>query len=464
MHRIEYSVNTLWYVNIQLLIGGCTMELHSHLRDLVVGVNTKVPLISGERVTSINFDNAATTPPLHAVMKELESFAPWYSSIHRGTGHKSKLSSNVYEEGRDVIKNFVHADSARDVVIYTKSTTEAINLLSYILVQKDDKQVILSTDMEHLANDLPWRDQFAIDYVCIDQNGMLSIEDLEMKLIKYKGKVKLVTVTGASNVTGYKNPIYKIARLAHKHGAKILVDGAQLAPHCPIDMKPYDSPEHIDYLVFSGHKMYAPFGIGVLIGPKESFEGQKPFCKGGGAVTLVSHQFVEWDSPPNKEEAGTPNIMGVVALLAAIRTLESVGMNVIDEYEQKLIHYAIDRLASIPDVTLYCCAKKDEDRLGIISLDLPGIHHECLANILSYEAGISVRNGLFCAHPYIEKLLGLTNYKVEYYLNNPNTPCPGLVRISLGMYNNSNEIDILINILQRIAKSKNAYNKKYNSH
>lgn len=443
------------------MIGGHKMAIHSPFRNLVVGVDRELPLANGKYVTGINFDNAATTPPLHSVMDELGDFAPWYSSIHRGAGYKSILSSDVYEEGRDVIKKFVNADRTRDVVIYTKNTTEAINLLSYILEQKDDKQVILSTDMEHLANDLPWRDKFLIDYVSIDEFGKLSLEDLEMKLVHYGGRIKLVTVTGASNVTGYKNPIYKIAKLAHEHGAKILVDGAQLAPHCPIDMKDYDSLEHLDYLVFSAHKMYAPFGIGVLIGPKETFEGEEPYCKGGGAVKLVSHQFIAWDTPPHKEEAGTPNVMGVVALLAAIKTLSSIGMHVIDNYEQTLIHYAIAGLTSIPDIKLYCCAGNKEDRLGIIAFDLPGIHHELLANILSHEAGIAVRNGLFCAHPYIEKLLGITNQKLSDIQKNPNVPCPGLVRMSLGLYNNSNEVDLLIDLLHQISKNKNAYIQKY---
>lgn len=443
------------------MIGGHKMEIHSPFRNLVVGVDSKLPLANGNYVTGINFDNAATTPPLHCVMEELSDFAPWYSSIHRGAGYKSILSSDVYEEGRDVIKKFVNADHSRDVVIYTKNTTEAINLLSYILEQKDDKQVILSTDMEHLANDLPWRDKFSVDYVSIDEFGKLSLEDLEMKLVHYGGKIKLVTVTGASNVTGYKNPIYQIAKLAHNYGAKILVDGAQLAPHCPIDMKDYDSLEHLDYLVFSAHKMYAPFGIGVLIGPKETFEGEEPYCKGGGAVKLVSHQFIAWDTPPHKEEAGTPNVMGVVALLAAIKTLSSIGMHVIDNYEQTLIHYAIAGLTSIPDIRLYCCAGNKEDRLGIIAFDLSGIHHELLANILSHEAGIAVRNGLFCAHPYIEKLLGMTSQKLSYIQKNPNVPCPGLVRMSLGLYNNSNEVDILIDLLHQISKNKKAYIQKY---
>jgi selenocysteine lyase/cysteine desulfurase len=178
-------------------------------------------------------------------------------------------------------------------------------------------------------------------------------------------------------------------------------------------------------------------------------------------VKLVSHQFIAWDTPPHKEEAGTPNVMGVVALLAAIKTLSSIGMHVIDNYEQTLIHYAIAGLTSIPDIKLYCCAGNKEDRLGIIAFDLPGIHHELLANILSHEAGIAVRNGLFCAHPYIEKLLGITNQKLSDMQKNPNVPCPGLVRMSLGLYNNSNEVDILIDLLHQISKNKNAYIQKY---
>lgn len=438
------------------------MQNHADFRDLVVGVNNKIPLNNGQYVTGINFDNGATTPPFCSVMEELANFVPWYSSIHRGLGYKSLLSSDVYEEGREIIKNFVNADKTKDIVIYTKNTTEAINLLSYTLAQNsNNKKLILSTTMEHLANDLPWRDKFPIDYVRIDADGMLDIKDLEMKLNHYHGKVKLVTVTGASNVTGYKNPIHKIAHLAHHHGAKILVDGAQLAPHCPIDMKPYDSPEHIDYLVFSAHKMYAPFGVGVLIGPKETFLGQEPFCKGGGAVKLVSHEFVHWDTPPHKEEAGTPNVIGVVALLAAIRTLTAIGMHTIDNYEQELIRYTINGLADINGIKLYSSTHKQESRLGIISFDLPGIHHETVAKILSYESGISVRSGLFCAHPYVEKLLGLTTNKLEYYQQNPKIPFPGLVRISLGLYNNCQEVNIFLAALKEIVKNRKIYKERY---
>ncbi|MBP2627877.1 MAG: Cysteine desulfurase [Firmicutes bacterium] len=437
------------------------IELSAYLRRLVIGANTKIPLANGEYVNEINFDNAATTPPFFSVMKEITDFAPWYSSIHRGSGYKSKLSSNLYEHGREVIKKFVNADHTRDVVIYTKNTTESINILSYRLSQENKQHVVLSTDMEHLANDLPWRDKFQVEYVGIDEYGKLSLNDLENKLLKYKGKVKLVTVTGASNVTGYINPISKIAKLAHQYGAQILVDGAQLVPHDSIDMKAYDSPEHIDYLVFSAHKMYAPFGIGVLIGPKDIFEKGEPAYQGGGGVRLVSHQFIEWDSPPAKDETGTPNVIGVAALITGIETLNSIGMNVIHEYESNLINYAIEGLSEIPNIKLYCHCEKNEKRVSLISFTMQGIDYNVLAEILSLEAGIAVRSGLFCAHPYVEKLLNLSSEDLEYFHHNHDVPVPGLVRISLGLYNNYNEIDILLQFLDRIVRNKNYYKQKY---
>jgi len=437
------------------------IELSACLRKLVIGVNAKVTLASGEYVNEINFDNAATTPPFVSVMREINHFAPWYSSIHRGAGYKSKLSSDLYEQGRDIIKKFVHADHSRDIVIYTKNTTESINMLAYRLSQQDTQQIVLSTDMEHLANDLPWRDKFQVKYVRIDEYGKLSLLDLEKKLQKYAGKVKLVTVTGASNVTGYINPIHSIAKLTHQYGAQILVDGAQLVAHAPIDMKPYDSMEHIDYLVFSAHKMYAPFGVGVLIGDKRAFEKGHPIYQGGGDVRLVSHQFIEWDSPPAKDEAGTPNVIGVAALITAIEMLDSIGMNVVHEYENHLINYAIEGLKNIPDIKLYSHCAQQEERVSLISFAIQGMNHNVVAEILSREGGIAVRNGLFCAHPYVEKLLHLRIEDLEYLHNNHNIPIPGLVRISFGLYNNCNEIDILLELLYTIVRNKNYYKEKY---
>jgi len=426
-----------------------------------MGTDSQIPLQDGKKVTAINFDNAATTPPFFYVWEKITDFAPWYSSIHRGTGYKSILSSDLYEEGREAVKNFVNADSKRDVIIFTKNTTESINMLSYALFQENREQVILSTDMEHLANDLPWKSKFQTDYIGIDDYGRLSLKDLKKKLEKYQGKVQLVTVTGASNVTGYINPVYQIAKIARQYGAKILVDAAQLAPHAPLDMKPFDSEEHLDYLVFSAHKMYAPLGVAVLIGPKETFDQVKPVYQGGGCVRLVCRQFIKWENSPYRNEAGTPNVIGVVALTAAIKTLSSLEMIQLYEYEKDLINYALEGLKSIPNISLYCHVEKKEARVSLISFNMEGIYHRVLAEILSAESGIAVRSGLFCAHPYVEKLLNLGAQDLEYYHDHPATPFPGMVRISFGLYNNREEIEIFIDLLRKISKKKNYYNNKY---
>ena len=429
----------------------------SNYRHLVVGADTKIPLFNGQFVTAINFDNAASTPPFVSVMDEINKFSTMYSSIHRGTGYKSKVSSQLFEEARSIILNFVNADPLRDTVIFVKNTTEAINKLSYRLWEGNKKSVILSTWMEHHSNDLPWRKKFQVDYVQTDPYGKLSLEDLENKLIKHKGNVKLVTVTGASNVTGYVNPIHKIAELAHRYKAKILVDGAQLVPHNAVNMKPKNPLHHIDYLAFSAHKMYAPFGIGVLIAPRETFNKGISEFVGGGTADVVTHDWVVWDNPPHKEEAGSPNVMGVVALVAAIKTLTAVGMRTIDHYENELTNYANLKLRSIPGITLYSHTAPGEPRIGVIPFNIKGIAHEQFATILSNEAGIAVRTGCFCTQPYIQKLLSISPQQMEFYRRSGDVPRPGIVRLSFGLYNDFSEIDTLCRILVRISKHPRTY-------
>lgn len=430
-----------------------------YFRDLVVGVNTPVPIETGELVTGINFDNAATTPPFKSVLSEINNFAPWYSSIHRGTGYKSKLSSNLYESSRETIADFVNVSPQTHNIIFCKNTTEAVNKLAFHLC-KDDS-IILSSFMEHHSNDLPWRHS-NIKYIDTDETGRLSLEDLKRKLVQYSNKVKLVTITGASNVTGLKNPIYNIAKLAHRFGVKILVDGAQLVPHCPIDMSRPNN-EHIDFLVFSAHKMYAPFGIGVLISPKKIFCDGEPHQVGGGTVKVVTPDFILWDNPPQKEEAGTPNIMGVVALQAAIRQLKVIDMKNIERYEKFLTEYALHKLNKISDLTIYGNTKNFDEQVSIISFNIRGLPHRVVANALSDEAGIAVRNGCFCAQPYVQKLLNLSSKVIKSHVNNPDLPHPGMVRISFGLYNNCNEIDQFIYMINKLVSNKNFYINKYKS-
>lgn len=433
-------------------------------RYLVAGVDTQVPLANGGYGTYVNFDNAATTPPFNSVIKDIVSFAPWYSSIHRGNGYKSQFSSNIFESSRNTVLNFVHADSSNNTVIYVKNTTEGINKLSFRLCNGDKKCVVLSTNMEHHSNDLPWRDKYRLDYIELDKQGKLSLEDLEQKLINYNGAVKLVTVSGASNVTGYINPIYEVAKLAHKHNAKILVDGAQLVPHSPVDMKPESSLEHIDFLVFSAHKMYAPFGIGVLIGPKTAFMQGAPDYKGGGTVDLVTHEYVAWNEPPEKEEAGTPNVMGVVALVSAIKTLNSIGMKNIDTYERSLAYYALSNIKKIKDIELYASSEDINNRVSIIPFNIKDMPHNIVSEILSLEAGIAVRTGCFCAHPYVQKLLDVSEKDISNYLRTDKSERPGMIRLSFGLYNSFSEIDYFLRVLKYIINNKQYFLNKYSNH
>lgn len=433
--------------------------VHSY-RDYVVGADTLIPLMNGKMTKAINFDNAATTPPFVSVIKAIVDFSPWYSSIHRGTGYKSQFSSMLYEEARTVVCNFVRADQGSQIVIFVKNTTEAINKLSYRLCSKAEDSVVLSSCMEHHSNDLPWRDKYKVDYIDIDQQGRLSLLDLKAKLTCYKGRVKLVAVTGASNVTGYRNPIHQIAEMVHRHGARILVDGAQLIPHAPFDMKPADSPEHIDFLVFSAHKMYAPFGIGVLIGPKSVFEESCPDYQGGGTVDLVTHDYIRWAPPPQKEEAGTPNVMGVVALMESMRTLSRLGMHQIDRHETSLLYYGLEKLRRIRDIELLG-SHEHQNRVAIIPFNISGIPHGTTAAILSYEGGIAVRSGCFCAQPYVQRLLKIPPEEIKGRIDDSQAPHPGVVRISFGLYNTREEIDVLAALLQHIVLHKKAYLNKY---
>ncbi|WP_313758248.1 aminotransferase class V-fold PLP-dependent enzyme [Tissierella sp.] len=429
-------------------------------KNLIVGGNSLVRLENGNSVNYINFDNAATTPPFQSVLNEIVDFSNTYSSVHRGTGYKSIISSMIYDEGREIVLNFVGGNKEYHTVVFLKNTTECINKLSYRLQDTLKNKVVLSTYMEHHSNLLPWKYKFTTDYIEVDSIGRLCLEDLEFKLKLYKGKVGLVAVTGASNVTGYINPIYDIAKICHKYGAKILVDGAQLIPHSQFDMKPIDSPEHIDYIAFSAHKMYAPFGTGVLVAPKETFE--KGFSEqiGGGTIKFVSIKDTIWADPPEKEEAGTPNLMGVVALSTSIKILQDLNMRSIEEYERNLTKYALDLLKDIPELILYDDMNAEE-KVSIVSFNMEGLKHNELAAILAREGGIAVRNGCFCAQPYIQRLLKMSDEDMKKYMNDESLLRPGLVRISFGLYNDHNEIYLLAYLLKEISKDIEFYKNKY---
>lgn len=431
-----------------------------HFTHLVAGADTQVPLADGSMVKAINLDNAATTPPFTSVLQAIWDYLPLYGSVHRGGGYKSEVTSRLFEEARRLVLEFVNADPRRYTAIFVKNTTEAINKLSYRLHEPGRNDMVLTSLMEHHSNLLPWRARYRTDYIQLDRTGHLDLNDLEFKLRKYRGAVKLVVVTGASNVTGYINPIHTIAALAHRYGAQILVDGAQLVPHCPVSLEGKRPEQAIDFLAFSAHKLYAPFGTGVLIGPRETFTHGVPEYSGGGTVRLVTTDTVIWDEPPHKEESGTPNVIGVIALAAAIKTLKKIGIHRVMRLEQSLTEYTMNRLQRIPGLQLYTSPFHDDDRIGVIPFNLHGISHETAAKILAAEAGVAVRSGCFCAQPYVQKLLGISAAELARHVKNPSLPKPGMVRISFGLYNSLQEIDIFLKTIAAIAEKRA---RKYHS-
>ena len=338
----------------------------------------------------------------------VERFLPYYSSVHRGSGFKSRVSTAAYDEAHDIVARFVGADTRTNTVIFGKNTTEAINKLAFRYPLMPDS-VVLSTEMEHHSNDLPWR-RATVVRARVTPDGRLDEDDVDRLFAAYGERIALVTVSGASNVTGFVQPIHRLARKAHRVGASILVDAAQLAPHRRIDMKPDDDPEHIDFVALSAHKMYAPFGTGALVGRRDIFLRGAPEYQGGGTVEIVTPSEVHWAGLPDRDEAGSPNVIGAVAMAVAARTLMDAGMEDLERHEAALTQYALERLRSLPGVVIYgeSDPARGGDRVGVIPFNVGSTHHALVAAILGSEAGIGVRSGCFCAQSYVARLLRLT--------------------------------------------------------
>ena len=320
------------------------MEHKNLARDysaLFSGIDIEVPLLDGTHRRYINFDNAASTPPMKAVLESVNEFANYYSSVHRGMGYKSQLSTHAYEYARASVMKFVGADPKIHTCIFGKNTTEAINKLARRFPFSDQRSIVITSGMEHHSNDLPWRSVAEVIHVELTPEGKLDEGKFDEMLDRYSSQVALVAITGASNVTGYINPYYRLAEKTHRVGAKIALDCAQLAPHRKVDMLPIEDSAHIDFVSISAHKLYAPFGTGALIGLEEIFKQGEPDLTGGGTVDIVTLDDVIWTAPPERDEAGSPNTIGAIAFAAAISKLESIGMDAIAEHEAQLTSYTL---------------------------------------------------------------------------------------------------------------------------
>jgi selenocysteine lyase/cysteine desulfurase len=437
------------------------MEKYDFSRDFC-GTDIEVPILGGRTSRYINFDNAASTPCLKPVWEALERFRDYYSSVHRGTGYKSLVSTEQYDMAHERALEFVGADPDYFTAIFVKNTSEAINKLARrVRLKKSD--IVLVSGLEHHSNDLPWRNQCKVLFIEVDSSGHIIIDDYAAKLAKYKDKIKMVSISGASNVTGILPPIHQMAAMAHRYKIPITVDAAQLIPHRQLRMGEPQGKESIDFTVFSAHKMYAPFGIGVLIGPKRVFMEGAPDYTGGGTVNYVTRHEVQWTHLPDKEEAGSPNVFGAVALRAAIDYFHKVGYEKIASHERALTKHALERLAKIPHLEIYGPRDWDDsaDRLGVVAVNVKDIYHAKVAAILSYEHAIGVRNGCFCAHPYLLKLLKITKEESEKFHKQINrsyrAEIPGMVRLSFGLYNSIDEIDICADALENIHNHKGKY-------
>ncbi|MFI2782306.1 aminotransferase class V-fold PLP-dependent enzyme [Streptomyces sp. ALB3] len=378
----------------------------------VLGADVTVPLVTGGDVTYAALDYAASAPALQRVWDDVAAYAPYYGSVHRGAGYLSQLSTDLFENSRVTVAEFLGC-RADDEVVFTRSTTDSLNLLAAALPA--DCQVFVF-ETEHHASLLPWRDA-RVTYLDAPRTPAQAVATLERALADREPSPDsrpgagagpaLVCVTGASNVTGELWPVKELAAAAHAHGARIVLDAAQLAPHHPVDIAELD----VDWVAFSGHKLYAPFGSGVLAGRADWLAEAEPYLAGGGASRKVARRAdggvdVEWHTTAARHEAGSPNVIGVYSIAAACKALTEAGFDRLVAREQQLVTRVREGLAEVPRVKVLSLFGDDAPRVGVISFVVEGWNSSHFAAALSAEYGIGVRDGLFCAHPLVRTLLG----------------------------------------------------------
>ena len=385
---------------------------------------------SGRSVRYVNLDYAASAPALSVVAAQIAEALPQYASVHRGAGYLSQLTTDRYEKARVSVRRFVRA-RADDHVIFTRNTTDAINLLAG--ATPGDTVVL---DIEHHANLLPWKRSGARVVTCrptLAETITALSEELQ------RSPAALLAVTGASNVTGEVLPLTTLADIAHSAGARILVDAAQLAPHRALNMVSHG----IDYLVFSGHKLYAPFGCGVLAGRGDWLDAADPYLAGGGATLDVQEidvalddtdTGVRWATGPARHEAGTPNVLGAVAIAAACEAVTELGHERIGLHEHALrcrLDAGLDSISGVEPLSIW---SDTQDRVGIAAFTVAGRAPREVAEFLNDSHGIGVRDGRFCAHPLLN------------HLGHPE----GAVRVSFGLGTGADDIDRLLYALREL--------------
>ncbi|MGB9697207.1 MAG: aminotransferase class V-fold PLP-dependent enzyme [Ignavibacteria bacterium] len=385
--------------------------------------------VNGRKI--VYFDNAATTQKPYQVIKAIESYyKETNSNVHRGVHFLAEKATEEYENSRQKVKEFINAESSNEI-IFLRGTTEAINLVANSFGEiaiKEGDEIIIST-LEHHSNIVPWqilceRKKAKLKVIPISLDGELNLNEFEKLLSK---KTKIVSVSYVSNTLGVINPVKRIIELSHKYDIPVMLDAAQAVQHIKVDVQALDC----DFLAFSGHKIYGPTGIGVLYGKEKYLEAMPPFLAGGEMIKSVSFEKTTYNDLPYKFEAGTPNIEGGIVLASAIEYVESLGLDNIAEYERSLLNYCTERLMGCNNVKIY---GNTENKSSIVSF-LIGNIHPYDAGVILNNLGIAVRTGYHCTEPLMR------------FFN-----IPGTVRASFAFYNTKDEIDVLIDGIQKINK------------
>ena len=377
----------------------------------------------------VYFDNGATTQKPQCVLDRImRSYTLENSNIHRGVHYLSGVATEAHEAARQRVADFIGAHS-KDEILFTRGTTESINLVARTLADQicHEGDEIIVTTMEHHSNIVPWqmaceRTGAVLRVAPINEHGELILSEFEALLNE---RTKIVSVAHVSNVLGTVNPVAEIIRIAHKYGAKVLIDGAQAIAHIPVNVVELDA----DFYAFSGHKVYAPNGIGVLYGKREILDAMPPFMGGGEMIETVRFEKTTYNKLPYKYEAGTPDYVGSCALATALDYISAIGMKEIAEYEHKLLAYATEKIKDIDGVRIIGEAK---EKSGVLSFVVEGVHPYDIGMMLD-KLGIAIRTGHHCAEPL-----------VDWY------GIPGTARASFAFYNTKEEIDYFISSLKRV--------------
>lgn len=394
-----------------------------------LGADLLVPLADGRVTDYANFDHGASAPCLESVRAAVEAALPSYASVHRGNGYASRITTQWYERARREVHSFVGARDD-DQVIFTRQTTDALNLLSRCLPA--DTTVIVF-ESEHHAALLPWPAE-RTHRLPAPRSTAAAVTAVADALRAAPEGPRLVVVTGASNVTGEIFPVAEIAAVAKAHGARVCLDAAQLAPHRVVDIADLD----VDWVALSGHKLYAPYGAGALIGRADWLNAAEPYLAGGGATAAVTSDAVVWAEGPARHEGGSPNVIGAIALAAAGAAINR-HREAIEQHERSLLARLRTGLAQLPGVTTYSLFGAEADRVGTVTFTIAGLDSTIVSAALSAEYGIGVRDGKFCAHPLVGHLLA-------------DSPEHGTaVRASIGLGTTREHVDRLVTAIRTLA-------------